>query len=518
MITQRLEHVIAGVYARRRERYIETFWFAALGFLWLTVELALLIYLRYVDASFDQAARILVFHALLVPIVGLLVIVPHWREVSQPVMDWLKGGTDAERTAQAWQCARTLSVTMARQSVKWGAIAMVLPSLVWFRIEFDIPVAGMALAAYAGVSTGLWACAFGVPASDLWFRPVTRDLSVAIGSPGMDLHVPGSMTMGRKLLLTVPLISVLAGSTVAVAATAGSGSIADVVKLVGVALLVTFSTSGLMVLLLTRALVAPMEDLLGATRRVGAGEMSARAEVTTDDEIGALSLRVNAMLDRLESETTANAHLLAELQASRLRILAASDAERRRVERNIHDGPQQRLISLALHFSMLKDHTELRGGARDRVRDCIDELNLAISDLRELAQGLHPAVLTTHGLRAALQHLAVRAGLPVTVVADDERYDGTVESTAWFVASEAITNVAKYAQASEVIIDLQRRNGALVLEVADDGIGGARATPGSGLAGLADRLAAVGGSLEVDSPPDGGTTIRALLPVGEPAS
>ena len=105
MITQRLEHVIAGVYARRRERYIETFWFAALGFLWLTVELALLIYLRYVDASFDQAARILVFHALLVPIVGLLVIVPHWREVSQPVMDWLKGDTDAERTAQAWQCA-----------------------------------------------------------------------------------------------------------------------------------------------------------------------------------------------------------------------------------------------------------------------------------------------------------------------------------------------------------------------------------------------------------------------------
>lgn len=513
MITERLEATIERLYAERRARFVETFWFVALGFLWLVVVLALLVYLRYIDATPAQAARIVAFHALLVPVAGRLVLVPQWRRVSAPVIRWLRGEADGAETVEAWQSARSLSVTMALKSMKWGAISLVLPSLVYFRAEFDIPPAGMALAAYAGVSTGLWACAFGVPASDLWFRPVARDLSHAIGSPGMDLHVAG-MPMGRKLLVAVPLISVLSGVTVAVAATAVTGSVPDIVPLIGVALAVTFSTSGAMVLLTTRALVAPMEDLLAATRRVGAGELSARAEVTTDDEIGALSLRVNSMLDRLEETTAANRQLLDEIRASRLRIVAASDAERQRVERAIHDGPQQRLVSLALRFGMLREHDELDDQARQRVDECVAELSLAMADMRNLAQGLHPAVLTTHGLRAALQQLAVGAALPVTVSADDERYDPTVESTAWFIASEAMANVAKYAQASSIEIDLASEDGHLVLEISDDGIGGAQSRPGSGLAGLADRVAAVGGVLDVQSRPRVGTTVRAELPVG----
>jgi signal transduction histidine kinase len=203
---------------------------------------------------------------------------------------------------------------------------------------------------------------------------------------------------------------------------------------------------------------------------------------------------------------------LAEMRASRARIVAASDAERQRVERNLHDGAQQRLVTLSLQLRLLEE--QLRGDPElsRMVDDALNELTVALAELRELAQGVHPSVLVDHGLAAALEFLAERAPLPVTVTAPAKRYPAPLEATGYYIAAEALTNVAKYAQATRAWIRIRDQNNKLTIEVADDGIGGADPSTGTGLRGLADRVAAVDGRLEIESPPGGGTKITAELP------
>ena len=207
---------------------------------------------------------------------------------------------------------------------------------------------------------------------------------------------------------------------------------------------------------------------------------------------------------------------LEELRASRARIVEAGDAERRRLERDLHDGAQSRLVALKLLLSSAR--LRARRGAGDvdaMLGEAIDELDTSLSELRELARGIHPAVLTDHGLEPALQALASRAPVPVAVQADpDERLPGNVESAAYFVVSEALANVAKYAQATEAAVAVRRTDGRVSVDVTDDGIGGADVTRGSGLRGLADRLAALDGTLSVESPVGGGTHLHAEIPRG----
>ena len=211
----------------------------------------------------------------------------------------------------------------------------------------------------------------------------------------------------------------------------------------------------------------------------------------------------------LAAQALANAQARADLAASRARIVQAGDAERRRLERNLHDGAQQRLVSLALM---------LRLAARRHPDDAElglagEELSHALKELRELARGIHPAVLTERGLEPAVRALADRAPLPVELdVCIHERLPDPVEAAAYYVVAEALTNVAKYARASEVTVELGRGNGHACIEVRDDGIGGAVAGKGSGLRGLADRVEALGGRLVLESPAGAGTTLRAEIP------
>jgi signal transduction histidine kinase len=203
---------------------------------------------------------------------------------------------------------------------------------------------------------------------------------------------------------------------------------------------------------------------------------------------------------------------LVELRASRARLVEAGDAERRRLERDLHDGAQARLVALAL----LIGRARTRAGADSELRDLLEraagELQTSLDELRELARGIHPAVLTDRGLEPALRSLADRATVPVTVDVAVPRLPGAVESAAYFVASEALQNVAKYAHAARASIAVRRSGGRVVVEVADDGIGGADASRGSGLSGLADRLAALDGTIAVDSPAGRGTRLRAEIP------
>jgi signal transduction histidine kinase len=215
--------------------------------------------------------------------------------------------------------------------------------------------------------------------------------------------------------------------------------------------------------------------------------------------------------ERLQAELRAR---LDELRASRARIVEATDAERRRIERNLHDATQQRLVSVSMALGLAESKLASDPDAAGRI---LEEARVGLADalqeLRELSQGIHPGLLTERGLAPALKELAFRAPVPVEVaVSVDGRLPEPVEAAAYFVVAEALANVAKYASASAVSVRVDRRNGRAVVEVADDGVGGADPTRGSGLRGLADRVEALGGDLAVESPQGLGTVLRAEIP------
>jgi signal transduction histidine kinase len=214
--------------------------------------------------------------------------------------------------------------------------------------------------------------------------------------------------------------------------------------------------------------------------------------------------------ERLQAELRAR---LADLQASRARLVEATDVERRRIERDLHDGTQQRLVSIAMALGLLESKLSEPAAAAPLVRETRDTVALALAELRELTQGIHPALLAERGLPAALDELCRRAPLPARLHAElDGPLSDQVESAAYFVVSEALTNAAKHSHGREARVGVWRDGELLILEVTDDGIGGAAPGGGSGLRGLADRVEALGGRLTVSSPPGRGTTLRAEIP------
>jgi len=206
---------------------------------------------------------------------------------------------------------------------------------------------------------------------------------------------------------------------------------------------------------------------------------------------------------------------IAELEAARARIIAAEDATRRQIERDLHDGAQQRLVTLALTLRMIKAKlADDRDGASDLLDDAIGTLAEATDELRELARGIHPAVLTDLGLARAVTVLAERTPVPVDVHCSlSERLPGPVEVAAYYVVAESLTNVARYSEATKATIRLGREGGCAFVDVEDDGIGGAEPEAGSGIRGLIDRIDALDGSLDVDSEPGEGTRIRVRIPL-----
>jgi signal transduction histidine kinase len=201
---------------------------------------------------------------------------------------------------------------------------------------------------------------------------------------------------------------------------------------------------------------------------------------------------------------------LTEVRESRARIAAAQLTERRRIERDLHDGAQQRLLALALQLQAALVNGDA-GRLRAEVAAGVGEIRTAVAELRELANGLHPAVLSDSGLAAALDELAARLPLRVELDATDVRFPAPIESTAWFIACEAISNAVKHSGADRIEVDVQARDGLLTLRVADDGCGGAD-PDGTGLRGIADRAEALGGRLTVSARDGGGTTVTAEMP------
>ncbi|MFN8187583.1 MAG: PAS domain S-box protein [Gaiellales bacterium] len=272
---------------------------------------------------------------------------------------------------------------------------------------------------------------------------------------------------------------------------------------------------------------ADVEPIRNALERVTAGDFPADNEndwILRDGRRRRIAWSNTALLDaRGEVEYLVSSGLditermrdEQEIRASRARIVEAADTERRRLERNLHDGAQQRLValSLALRMAQRQLHTS-PDAAETLLAGATDELAHALEELRELARGIHPSVLIDRGLPAAIDALATRSPVPVTVdVSLDGRLPAQVEVAAYYVVSEALANVAKYANASSVSVHVSRSNGLASVEVADDGIGGADPGAGTGLRGLADRVAALDGRLDVQSASGAGTCVRAVIPI-----
>jgi signal transduction histidine kinase len=233
-----------------------------------------------------------------------------------------------------------------------------------------------------------------------------------------------------------------------------------------------------------------------------------------DELVGAVSAAADMALEngRLQAELRAR---LEELRGSRIRVIEAGQRERQRLERDLHDGAQQRLVALSLELSVLRDRLTGDPDASGRVDRMKHEVAVSLDELRALARGLHPAVLSGHGLAVALESLAAWAAVPVWLSVDlGRRLPDAVEVAAYYVVSESLTNVGKHARATSATVEVKDGHETLVVEVTDDGAGGADTEKGSGLRGLADRVEALDGELLIWTRQGGGTRVRAEIPCG----
>jgi signal transduction histidine kinase len=220
----------------------------------------------------------------------------------------------------------------------------------------------------------------------------------------------------------------------------------------------------------------------------------------------------------LAATAVANAQARSELTASRARVVAASDEARRHIERDLHDGVQQRLVSLALGLRLAADEAAGDGDLRPQLSQIEEGLVDAVNDLRELSHGIHPAILSEGGLRPALTTLARRTPLPVEVsITGLDRLPEPIEVGVYYVVSETLTNVVKHAEASVVFLELEAEDSVLRISARDDGIGGADPGRGSGMLGLMDRVHALSGRIEITSPAGGGTSLLVTVPLGDTA-
>jgi signal transduction histidine kinase len=258
---------------------------------------------------------------------------------------------------------------------------------------------------------------------------------------------------------------------------------------------------------LTRAIVRPIRQVAVMAGRLADGDLGTRMPVRAIGEIGALERSFNTMAGALEASH-------AELTASRARIVTAGDQARRRIERDLHDGTQQRLVSLVLDLRATEQALPPEPELRVQLAQLADGLTGALDDLRDLSRGIHPAILSEGGLAPALKALAHRSVVPVELDVDvPSRLPEPIEVAAYYVVSEALANAAKHAHASVVHVALAVRDGSVHLSVRDDGVGGAVRGGGSGLVGLTDRVEALGGSLDLVSPAGQGTALSADLPL-----
>jgi signal transduction histidine kinase len=424
---------------------------------------------------------------------------------------YLRGDQPAPSADDVWissvaELAKGVSACLAGYWVPFTAGAFVLAH------QLDTPISSLLISIYAvAVSCGLVGVFFFL----VWeaaLRPLARELAPQLSS-NILLHKRGP-SISTKLFVLLVLTSLFNGFIVGSVALipASYEARATVSTLVSIAVSIALAAS--VIWLLRRSFVSRVDEIRQALDRVeGGAREGIDLPPLAGDDLDDVTRAFNAMTRQLKQGED-------DIRLSRTRIVAAADESRKRIERNIHDGAQQRLVALVLDLRMLEDQVSALSPEElvSALHQTGDSLKAALAELRELARGLHPSVLTTDGLGPAIEQLASRSSIPVSIGVTQTRFPEAVETACYFTVAEALANVAKYANASEAAVVIEQQDGRLRLQVRDNGVGGADPKAGSGLTGLVDRIAALDGTLTVDSPSAVGTTLTVELPLDAKAS
>jgi signal transduction histidine kinase len=463
----------------------------------------------YLKLSVSQAV---LGYALMVPTIGVGSVIGayRFRDTARTLMRWqrLRGETSA--APGTWDAAVRAMPRGIATAYVGGLIGCVAAAAAMVAVWHEPAYVGPAL--WAALATGggaaLVICVFG---AELVVRPLVADV-VRYLPPD---YVPATgLKLRTKALAPLPVVALFGALTVGAFVSGRTSGSLRLVIAIGIAL-ATIVVATIVFLVVTRSALDPLDELVAGTERVREGDLTTPVPILTSDDFGLLTVSFNRMLEGLrerESLREHNVELATKLHESLVRVVAAGDAERRRVERDLHDGAQQHLVLISLKLGALE-----RAVATDQeqaiklVEEVRADLQAALVELRDLARGIYPSLLESDGLRGAVQEAAQRAAVPANVDCDGiRRYAPELETAVYFCCSEALQNAAKHAgDGAGVTVSIAERDQSLEFEISDDGRGfdPASVSPNSGLQNIADRIGALGGTVRIRSAPGEGTTI-----------
>ncbi len=452
-----------------------------------------------------------------------------WRD-ARPLVAWIRDGRPESAASGVWQAG----VTLIRRALPRCFVlvsVLLIPAVVWAVGHYHLGVGGLPVA-WIFTQLGIAVTAvYMVFVGEAMLSPMVEDAARVV-PPGGGVRRP-QVRIRQKVLLALAVTTSFAVLVSQAIGSIGHSPTSRMLGAVAIAALIALTFTPVLIRVVTDSVVGPVRTLTTATARAAAGDLDHPVPVTSDDELGVLATSFNQMLhglreretlrsDKVELTSALRASLedvqrhAEQLRASRARVVAAADVARRRVERDLHDGAQQQLVLLGLKLAMAERLIGKDAAAATAMHDELRaDLHRALSQLRDLAHGIYPAVLENDGLPAALREAAKRAGLPTELRCDGAgRYPPELEAAVYFCCLEALQNAAKHAgEGAKARIALAQRGRTLVFKVADNGRGYDTTVrlAGMGVQNMTDRIGALGGELTIESAPGCGTTIAGSI-------
>ncbi len=506
----RLERALARLYWRAGRRYAEIYFCFVIATVVAMAGVAIMVGSRYFPSSLGDLLLDFVVVAVCISVPVAAALISVYRD-ARPLVDWTRRvDRSAEAAEAAWDVGLRLPRLLVRRCALIGIPLGVLPGAGLSALLFDQSAYAAAVFAMVAALVGAgYICVLHLFGSEIALRPVMRELAPHVDATRA---TAASVPLRAKLFLVVPIIS-LTTAVFTDAFSGGGTSVTELAQSLAIAVAVTGTACLFLVALLGWSVLTPVNDLIIGTRWIAAGGLGWRVPVTSGDELGQLATSFNQMATNLHARTE-------ELRESRARVVASSDAARRRVERDLHDGAQQHLVLLDLKLALVERELEAADpAAREAVAEARADLEKALAELRDLAHGIYPPALSNEGLASALEDAAQRAALPVTVEANgSDRYRPDLEAAVYFCCLEALQNAGKHAgPGAKATVRLTAEDGRLRFEVSDDGRGfaPAPANGNSGLKNMTDRIGALGGQIQIESSPGEGTKVAGSVPLSE---
>jgi signal transduction histidine kinase len=478
---------------------------------------ALFLEVKYLQASSGDYLQLVgIAFLVFTPIMLLAVFVS--RDYLVPIVKWVREGRPPEVAPEIWgRTIRVGRVIVTRASLMYGVMIfpfhlIVSPAV----LDSGLGVAPALIIFGLGSTAAAWAVITSLV--DLMSRPIVRDLAAHL--PGGPDEPASGLPLRVKAILTVPVVAFCGALAAGAFVLQVDSPQAHLYVALAAAALVALSFAIPIAAIATGSVLDPVQDLIDATRRIVRGDLSTRLPILTDDELGDLARNFNTMQDGLlerEALRGENVQLVDDLRGALSRVVAATDEERRRMERDLHDGAQQHLVLLKMKLGMLEDAIDRDpDAAKAQTTELKADLGRALAELRDLAHGIYPAILEHEGLAAALRDAVERSPINAQLESNGTaRYAPQLEAAVYFCCLEALQNAAKHAPDSMVVVRLAEADGALRFEVADDGPGFDPASQNgtAGLQNMADRIGALGGELRIESAPGAGASVNGRVPI-----